>query len=151
MKTAIITIIVILAFLPFMFCTPQAHEVGTVQGDGDAKPLDPVETGDSPTAEINGGGLIPTASEQPNETQAVVLIVSTEPAGEINGMNTVAILCFNNGREWRGVATGWSMDRRSLRYEAVISLDFKKIIVKEFVIGQKTKKTFFVRFVKGVE
>lgn len=151
MKTAIITIIVILALLPFMFCTPQAHGVGTVQGDGNAKPLDPVETGDSQIAEINGGGLIPTAIEQPNETQAVVLIVSTEKAGDINGMNTVAILCFNNGKEWRGVATGWTMDRCSLRYEAVISLDFKKIIIKEFAIGQKTKKTFFVRLVKGVE
>lgn len=151
MKTAIITIIVILALLSFTFCTPQAHEVGAVQGDGDAVPLDPIETTDNPTAEIQVGGLPKPSTEQPKEADAVVLIVSTEKTGDINGMNTVAILCFNNGKEWRGVATGWTMDRRSLRYEAVISLDLKKIIIKEFAIGQKTEKTFFVRFVKGVE
>lgn len=151
MKTAIITIIVALIFLSFMFCNPTAHEVGIAQGAGDGVPLDNlknVESNDSDgsTANVPGNGIVPVQGKKQEQeaSKAIILIVSLDNKETCNAMNTISILCFKNGQEWYGTATGWTRDRHSLYYKATISLDFKTISVKEFIFEEETNAHLYV-------
>lgn len=117
-KIIIISLIICLALLPLMFGTPTTQKLGVEQGIGNAKPLEDIETNtNNQVPKSQSGGLSKTDSPTDNKSLAdypiVVFIVSTEKTGEINGLNSTAIICYtmpigNENYLWRGSNRSWS-------------------------------------------
>ncbi len=137
-----------------MFGKYTAHEVGEVQGMGDAKPLDNVETYGKATALIEGLSVSQNATGGMDFEQypIVVFIVSTKRDGELSPMNTAAIPCLTrsigNGRyQWQGVGCGWT-DFDHLHYRITASGDKSEIssaIAEQYMLGEKTENAVYVR------
>lgn len=160
-KTIIITIIVCSVLLYFMFGTPTPHEVGIEQGIGNAQSLDDIETDtNNPTAEIKSDGLAKayTVTDNKNITNypIVVFIVSTEETGEINGINSTAIICYTtpvkDGYVWRGSNGSWA--GFDTLYYSVRAIGDKNGITSvkatQYVFGERTDTKVYVRQIIGI-
>lgn len=137
-----------------MFGKYTAHEVGEVQGMGNAKPLEKVEADGKANAFIEGLSVSPNAMSGVDFEQfpIVVFIVSTERDGELSPMNTAAIPCLTrsigNGRyQWQGAGCGWT-DFEHLHYRITASGDKNGIssaIAEQYMLGEKTDHAVYVR------
>lgn len=183
-KTIIITLIICLALLPLVFNTiepfdlslPQIevtdtgstdkHKVGTEQGKGNAKPFEVIENDtNNPNADVQNNGL--TKPEATPETTTdnkslvdypiVVFIVSTEKTGEINGLNSTAIICYtmpidNENYLWRGDNRSWGHNV-NLHYfvQAYGNKNgITSIKATEHLDNEKTDTKVYVRQIVGV-
>ena len=156
MKTAIITIIVCLILLPFILGTPTAHEVGTEQGNGKAKPLENVATDTQGNAQSNGLSKA-EPSQNLTEYSIVVFVVSTDKDGVGNALNTAAIVCYTrsvgNGQYvWRGMNCGWAgFEYLYYTIEAKGSKNgLTSVEVVEYMLGEKTNNPVYVKDVIGL-
>lgn len=161
-KTIIITIIVCLALAPFIFGTPTAHKVGIEQGKDNARPLDDIETDiNNSTDKVQNFGLLNSDSQEVEnnlaEYQIVVFIVSTEETGEINGLNSTAIICYTtpvkDGYVWRGSNGSWaSFDNLYYSVQASGNKNgLTSVKVTEYVFGEKTSTHVYVRQIIGFQ
>ena len=179
-KIIIISLIICLALAPLMFNTiepfdlnlPQIevtdtestdkHKVGKEQGKGDAKPFEDIENDtNNPNADVQNNGLTKPENTADNKSLAdypiVVFIVSTEKTGEINVLNSTAIICYtmpigNENYLWRGSNRSWSHNV-NLHYfvQAYGNKNgITSIKATEHLDNEKTDTKVYVRQIVGV-
>ena len=185
--TIIITIIVCLALAPFMFgnITPyklnieqienaiqslenndekatDKHKLGLEQGDGNAIPLDNINTNtNTSNAEITNDGLgkedIPMEKRDFTIYPIVVFIVSLNETEEVNGLCSTAIVCYtmpigDGNYVWRGGNGSWS-DFSSMYFtvQAAGNKDGITFIkATEYLFGEKTDTPVYIRDIVGL-
>lgn len=140
---------IFLCLTPWLFGDP-AIGIATTPGDGNGKPLSYTDNGTTEFSETETGDFLPTENTKPTLCRSLVFIVSTDPSGEYNAMNTVAILCHaqptDEGYVWQGVAGSWAdFDHLHYRLTASGENGVETVSVKQYIFGEETDTPVYVR------
>lgn len=175
-KNIILFGIIFLALLPFMIGAYQpypqdnvvdgnyrggnAHSIGGNNGDGNANPIDDENTDANQSDGGESGDLFQSDSSVEqiplSGYPSVIFIVSPEPTGRYT-FTTTAILCHtvcigDGWYELQGMNYGWA-DPDHLYYTVYARGNddgIQYIAVKEYIFGEETGNTIYVREVIGV-